>query len=727
MLLGGLMASQVVAQEQQTVIALLSDGRVIEGDQIVDWNDEKKSPRINGQVLTDANNPARLIYRRGVEVSRPVSYVRFANGDVLAGRVVGYVPGLDSGEDDARLVVEVAEPVGTAREARGQLEVWSAQVREVVWDAQGSRGDLQPGMVRLADGRELMTEAIRWRADGLRVLGDSRVTSLTFGELAGFSLPAEQGASGPFVDWLVHARPERLIQSVLLSNGSVLTSGVDQTRLDSQGKRTERETVHLVQPIWSTRRIRLPMHEIAVWSIRRADEQPMSQLPHEVLTQRSATGYAPAPQLDRPVRGTVLTANGLASTQGIGLHATTQLALTLPASARSIWGVTGIDDAVGGGGCAMLSWHLTDQTSRLGDPPWKSGYMLGSGKPERFGPIDTGGKRFAVIHVSDGHNGRPAGADPLTIRDQVNVLSPLLRHDTATPPDTLAGVMPGGHRWKVAEGADRMLVEYTYRVKASSLIPTFYTDKGGVTLETNIQAGPGSGALYFSLGVSGKTGDHAIEVTANGKPMKQTDGQEQLSLAGRNTEHLAQAVYDLTTLEPGPATVRVKITQPRDRPAWDSSGLQVLSVAVRPIIEGRPTGTPITPNVPLVELTPTQISYTKVESLEYGVDEKGEPLHAWGRAWPKGVPIWGNKPRISYAIDPSHRRFVGVFGSSVSRPLGPMVVEADGKVIAEIPSRHQHLLYQVEADIPPGSTVLTIRSDQGNAQGMVIDGGFMLD
>ena len=107
---------------------------------------------------------------------------------------------------------------------------------------------------------------------------------------------------------------------------------------------------------------------------------------------------------------------------GIGVQARSELSFALPDGVKSLRGSAGIDRSSGTGGCVKCRIFANDVSS---PPLWESPILVGSATVADFGTQPLGGpaagQKQVVMQVDPAHDGRPAGADPLDIRDAASI------------------------------------------------------------------------------------------------------------------------------------------------------------------------------------------------------------------------------------------------------------------------------------------------------------------
>src|SRR4029078_8427498 len=104
----------------------------------------------------------------------------------------------------------------------------------------------------------------------------------------------------------------------------------------------------------------------------------------------------------------------------------------LPLGVKTFRSQIGLDRASGKGGCVRARVFANSAGTPI---LWESPFLVGSEAIADTGVIAlTGpamGQKHLVLQVDPAHDGRPAGSDPLIIRDHADWLNPLLDLDPA--------------------------------------------------------------------------------------------------------------------------------------------------------------------------------------------------------------------------------------------------------------------------------------------------------
>ncbi len=708
----------------------LQDGTQVSDDFLRDWFEPGKKPTVAGRALFDPANPARLLGRIGAQRDERRPRIGFDNGDVLAGRVTGYE--LDDDGSGARLVVRLdAQTTGLKRD-RQTVRVLAERVVWVSWEDSAFSGSDAAGRLRFADGSEMSLEALTWTATGVRALSGDRVLTATFEELARVHPPRDPADADTVAQrqLIPGATGNQRVASVRLSDGSLLSFAIDQMQMHSHGKKQDHEVWHHVQPVWADERLAYALAGVVGWSFRDADQVPLSVLPAQTVYARSAAGHTWAWRADASVRGGDLMSGGMVAPRGVGMHASSAIAYALPKRAVSLSGVVGIDEAVGRGGCAIAEVYLDDRPRVTGKPAWRSGFLLGGQALTALGPVSLAKKPYAVLVADDAHVGRPSGADPFDIRDQLNWLSPLVELEGLEPRP--AQLVPGLAGWEVSGKA---AFGRAFDKQADRWWPTIHTDRAGLTLQRKLRLGPSSAFLEFRTDTEGQAGEHELVVELDGQPIKTTDGQAQIDKSKRKPGQSLFTRYAFAGQREGEgeaggegeAVLTIRITQPRDQAEAQAPGLILSRLVLRSLIEGRPNGRSIAPAIALVDLTPMGGWPDDKPLTRLSGDGAEEGVEMHGRRWGRGL-VSGEGLDVTFAIPPGARRFVAVVGAAGTGDAGPFKVAADANVLAEVGQRRTSSpLHQIEVVLPPGAQLLTISHPKRSGRGAWVDAGFLLE
>ena len=585
--------------------ALFADGAEAAAARIEDWAADKH-PRIGGRRLFDAGNPLRVLRDLRLKPSLAGPRVLFVNGDVLPGTVVAFGPAGDHPGQPDCLIVTPQAPLRSARGQTAPVLVRPECVRRVVF-AHEPQGPYRPGTVLFTSGEAMRSQAVRWTPTGLRVLTDKGIRSFALDELAEVHLPQRDATRHVLNDALAPSpRDDDLVGRVTTAQGASVTF--------RQATMTLQRYWFLVQPVWSLEAIQVWLHDASFLSFRRRTELPLSLLPAETLQQKSFTGFVCNWRRNRNVRGDVLESGRVSCDLGIGTHSHSAVAFRLPAGARAVTFLAGLDRAVADRGCVKLKVY---RDHPAGQPLWKSGFLRGGDKPVRVGPLDCTRARRLVLVTEFGHRGRPDGADPVDIRDEVNWILPTLRlTDDALAQhagcplrhfDGLAG-------WTLSKAdAAKASVGARWSNSGRRWEPMLNVPPSGLTLTRKAHVTAAAPLLSISARAVDKT--HKLSLSVADKPIPCTDGRTHLDTAS----HSRGRQWSLAACVGKAVDLSVKI-EPAD-PKAPASALLRLEISLR--------GDPVL--VPTSDRAPQQWRYTTAEPPN-GWEKPGFDDSAWKTA-----------------------------------------------------------------------------------------------
>lgn len=398
------------------------------------WDD---AATLDGRRLFDPANPVRMLCDLRLGYSPAENYIRLANGDVLPGRVVQFLPASTEDGLPPRLLVALNYPLHTTDPAG--LTIRADRVERIVAAATDTPAR-EPGTLVFADGRKLRVTAVRWAEGGIKALGEAGVVAAQFDELADLHLPKIDVAAA-LADDRFAANPQGLIGRLEASEGATLTYRRESSRVAllqpkplPKGKSRYVPRIHKrkgtsdpieylhVQPSWALSPVLVPVETICRQSFRARNEVPLSLLPAEVLQQQSGL-HTWSWRRNRDVRGGVLRSGRIAADLGAGTHSYCAIAFDLPPGAKEFTTLVGIDAGVGENACAAGKVYR-DKVG--GKPLWAADVLRGDEEPVRVGPLDVSKAKRLVLVADFAPQKRLDGAYPFDIGDHVNWLLPML-------------------------------------------------------------------------------------------------------------------------------------------------------------------------------------------------------------------------------------------------------------------------------------------------------------
>lgn len=442
-------------------IAVYDDGRRITGDEVRRWTEDPPAPTLAGHLLWSDDAVRWLRDQTLPAPPTPSAYVEFVGGDRLPGRVVGFRRASDDSDGalPAHLLIEpelVSRAATAPTGARTYLRVDPRDVRRVVW--QSSSDGYHPGAAYLRDGTRVRFRSLRWSESAVRLLVDDGAQEIPFGRLAEIHLP-ETDPWEAYFSQLARLSPDgqgRLVQ-LETNDGLRATMSTQRFRVRANGAADQPDqwVAHL-QPAWCLESIELRYRAVRTWQFFSPHEVPLTRIA-PAAEHRGERARRRSAALDRNVEGDPLRAADLDYAWGWGVHAFQELSFPLTAAVRSVRTRLALDQLAGDGGCARGRILVGRKRARVvveGAQSlqedlrllYESPHLVGSHQVFDSGwlPLDNfaSGDESLVLLADPAHHDRPAGADPLDIRDFVDWLEPQLRLDPAVLRDEVRRRLP---------------------------------------------------------------------------------------------------------------------------------------------------------------------------------------------------------------------------------------------------------------------------------------------
>jgi S1-C subfamily serine protease len=536
LLLCVLLISTAGADKPPRFAAMLQNGERVDGKELRSWQDNGAQPQLDGRQLMDGNNPLRWLRDRSqLPGSLPKAFIETHLGDRLPGVVIGYENGLASlynvAQPHFRVRPEAAlEP--TSKGADEIVRVVAEFVRRIVWQKRETE-DYEPSTLFFRDGRAVSFRAARFGDGYVNLLLDDGNRRVSFGEIAELHLPAVDPWEAYYAELAVlgpQPSTARLYQ-VETTEGLVVTGSYDRRRFRPGGKQEDFERwIHGVQPAWSLD----PLYIVCgpVWCRRMwaAHEVPLSRIrPSSQQATSPLANSGRTPQVNRNVEGGPLRTQQQDFGWGFGVHANTELTFPLPAIAKSLRGKAALDRAAGQGGCVRARVFLGTTRS---PPRWESPYLVGSAMEADLGTISLSevppNARQLILQVDAAHQGRPAGADPLDVRDMADWLDPVIELD---PAGLQAEVAKRGVRqfaawrdWQVSLQPDDVVQWNDYWNELDGAVGDFRlgvaSRKSPIALRRELNLGTSDNWLVVFVNRAGSSGaPPRLEVRIAGEPV----------------------------------------------------------------------------------------------------------------------------------------------------------------------------------------------------------------
>jgi len=710
--------------------AWLSDGTRLTGQVLSQiYNSPDAAILLDQKQLGDGGNPPRGLHCLNVTAGEPLGpWIELSNGDLLPARIIKWVPPDENGSHGAQVIVSLVGS-GLANDLASQsFGIRPEAIRRVSANLQAGAA-LEPGEIRLSDGRQYRARALRFRENGLECLTEKGLVLVEYALLQSAVWPPHDNAPTPQQDalWCQTDVPTGLVR-LRMAQGSVITCSSNVIR---RARDEERRSEQLcIRPNWTTETLRISPERISGMAWRKPQEIPLTSLPHQAKLLTTAAKRWP-PQLHHSVLNNELRCGELAAEWGWGTHSGTQLTCDLPPSARQFSCWVGLDQSTGPGGCAKVK-IVRDKPD--GPVLWESDFLLGGKPPVRVGPLNVEGCHKLLFIIDEAHDNRPSAADPWDIRDHVNFLWPtLLLSDEKLPQpfdqlDTWIPALTGFQLPAAARDKVRLRPVWCERDWQFALVLTDHDPKAAsVLLEQtlplalnnslfSVVAGhDGQGARRQVIGV--KIDGESVEATINGD--LNVGARE-----GRRRE-FDNRDWGLGNFVGKKVRLTLEI-KPEPNKQEDQSGIIFDKLIFRPLIMNLPAnGKPLLPTVFLTSLAAEQLPQDA--KWKAGQRSDGQPLVFRGLKFSEGTAIRTNT-ELTFKVDPAWRSFVAVLGLAHGwQGAGPYEILLDGQPFWKQTTVFDRVSpgMQVNVDIPPGHKLLTIRVKGEDSFGLLGNAGFV--
>lgn len=665
--------------------ALLRDGSEVEGELSGDLHDPANQPRIGGKLIFAKPNPAVVVVQRGVPWSSVGSCIELANGDVLTGKIVRMIRAADRIDQMLWAEVAVEDALPLPGNPSMTIRVRADAIRRVAGEGANERA-ARPGELVFRDGRRTTCRNLRWARDGLRALLDNGAFTVSLSDLAEFYFQDVDSN-----EWLARdsTHPALALDPTLVTlrtaNGGRYTYPRAMVQTAVAGDDDERDSI-VFQPAWTLDAVRISRRSIAACTYRPPDEAPVSHL--QVLDSAEASAVHDwSWRIDSNVFGGPLSCGSLLCDLGIGMHAPCSLTFRLPPGAQELRSFVGLDNTAGNGGC--VKFRVTGDDPRRGTL-LESGFVQGSTGPMQIDPVDVKGLRRLTMSADMAHQGRPAGADPMDLRDHANWLMPMVSVEMARLPfarENLADWIPELKGWAIDQGDCQRLAlrahwdkkRGQWRMAMMDRTARNVKDASTITLRRRLSVTLNNALMHVAAGRdTTDSTHHLIQLQVNDQRVATTMNGDVRTNAGPGDFHdrfllLSQFVGQQVELE--------LAVEPMGEPGLSPAGIVWYDVSLRPLIGNlSDTEEPIQPTVPLTSLQP--IVYKpgsgRPGEIQAGKNTDGSPLLIRGYPFASGFGVQVGSS-ITYALDPSYRRFVAVLGLSGGwQEVGAYTIYLDG-------------------------------------------------
>ena len=710
------------------------DGRVLGAQRMAPWN----TPALAFRLPTDdapGGKSLRLVRDRNAKVGLQAPFLLLANGDVLTGSPVELEPDLGRQGIVPRVRVQLE---GMLPVSGTGVAVRTDRITRIVGSAEAPlRQQPPPGTVELADGRRFVARAIKWRPYGLAVLTAEGIIEANYPDIVDAVFPGIDQAAAVLDDniWAGGSPAGTLVRFQLTSGATITASRIsrEQERSRRRGRSVgvEVATYYYVQPAWADQPLALPDKDIAWCGYRAADEAPLALLPAELVTSERLVGSGRVwSRLAGSDQG--LPASGQWEADlALRTHSHSEIAFDLPPGAKSLTAAVGLDRAVGAGGCVRCLIRADEPS---GMTLWDSGLLQGSDGPKSTGPLDVVGFRRVILITEFAHEDRPAGADPLDIRDDVVWLAPLITLDLKRATH-LPAVLSGLENWEMAgSGLASAQLNSLWNVRSQSWDAVLALPKDSeVKLTRELRVTHATDVLELRTACPDELDEHDFQLTVNGQGVGWFASNDRAELRKWLQNYGRQRVRD----EDDEAAMSDRLAYWWDLQAWRGQDVKLELVlrgrrerneitwrgfSIRSAVANLPEGgQPLAFDVPLTSLAALDVrtGRSRGAPVKNGLPtgRQPQPIRFLGQQFTGGYGL----PRdtaISFAIEPQFKRFVAIAGCA-NQAIGPLAVLIDGKVVWE-----QRLMTslapaeQIDVPIPAGAQRLTLQTgDTGSYAG----------
>ncbi|MCH8045877.1 MAG: PDZ domain-containing protein [Planctomycetes bacterium] len=440
-----------LAQDGSRYTAVFRGGQRISEKEISDWGFPNSNPRIKNVLLFAPANPVVWISHNTTTPVRSVeAYIEFTSGDRLPGELLQMVRGVGDVRSVTlgdHLVVRPAVSLkNTRNQAVKQIRVVPRFVRRIVWQG-GGAGPYRPGTLIYRDGRTAKFRRHRFGEKFVELLFAEETGQVLFDEIAELHLPAAD-VWNAYYDEVAALSPDlktRLFQ-IETTTGLIATASPLRFAVAPFSNRANADFWHhVIQPAWSLDAFAVLHRDVRMRRYFLPHEVPLSRITSRITPSGGMAVLGTAtwhPQVNRNVHGGRLRSGGNLFGWGVGVHGRSSLEFPLPPAARMFRTRLGLDRRVGRGGCVKGIVQLKTRAKTAAAETaqlkllFQTRPLVGSQAVADTGNVTlpvlpAGARRSLILEVDPLHKGRPAGADPLDVRDTLDWLEPVLTLDTA--------------------------------------------------------------------------------------------------------------------------------------------------------------------------------------------------------------------------------------------------------------------------------------------------------
>ncbi|HAA72854.1 MAG TPA: hypothetical protein DCE55_27190 [Planctomycetaceae bacterium] len=430
-LLSCLLPAVLRAERPDRFVAMRTDGKRFSGNTLGDW--KQGPPTLDGHDVFNAEPTLSwLLDRQAFRQPPATSFIESVTGERLPGAVLGYrsSTGHQETQPAPHFLVRAAENAALPGDGAPPPPVRFAVswARRIVWDSRQPE-EYQPGNVFFRDGRRLRFRAVRWSDQAVRLLTPTGTTRVAWKDLRELHFP-QRDVWESYLDELATLAVSSQSQLIQLeTTQGLLMTGTRKSLLTRPATNppSARWLVGL-QPAWSLDPVWVAAETVLVWRQFQASQVPLHRIhPSHTISRLSLGGAGPRWQTNRNVQGGNLRSGGLDYGWGFGVHAFSELGFPLPPMRCVFRTAVGLDQISGPGGCIQARIRLGKaSTASYETPP-----LVGSTDVRQSGAINCDpANQHLFLEVDPLISSRPAGADPLEIRDTTNWLEPRLQLST---------------------------------------------------------------------------------------------------------------------------------------------------------------------------------------------------------------------------------------------------------------------------------------------------------
>ena len=750
-----LVSTSYLAAQEPEYRVIYGEKEVVTGIKLAGWDRIDNPPTLDTVPLISDAKKIRYFEKLGGSVERAATFLEFHNHDVLPGQVIGY------GEADPvkgipeHYLVHLSGNYRPFAEADGTIRVKASHVRRVVLESSRvTDTNHPPGTVVLRDETVMQTTSMRWSETGLRALSENRSVSANWVQLSAVFPTADKTLL-----------PIDCVLDDYLAPSNETTSRLARYSTANGGTFTFRESMliplrregnfifHAVQPAWSLDAIRILFDSVTQISYRENNQLPISSLPASIVEQKNFTGFQWPWRRNKNRLGSTLIAGEMISDVGLSTHSYSKLSFQIPADITTrFMSYLGIDQTAEGGGCAQVRISKANAAGTE-SVVYQSGFLIGS---YPYTVADVHGLTDAtnlIIETDFGHAGRPAGADPFDIRDDVSWVMPLLtidlnaarrkmdglqRYITSTTgwqiPDNFRSHIHLTSHWDSSGGRWLSTISWKAAVAVVAETPV-------MEFHQKVNLTPNNSWVILSASADG-IGDKTttIQVQVNNEPATSILNGN-ISLTGQvakfDTRHWL--LGDLVNKE---VEIRIQV-MPREAGTYKPQGITFARFGLQPIVLGLPaSGELPQPDIPLSSLTPVKFVLPGYNEMpEPGLLKIDVPLTVRSLPIPDGY-VFPGRSELVYELKPEYTHLEMVIGlADGSTSVGAYEVFVDdveepiwtskelfnaslGANQANGYFSRQTQGANVRIAIPDGSQTMTIRSGTQTSIGLLGNAGF---